>query len=136
MLSLSQDWSKLGVEKDQVVDYNNAIDKIGRVQNILHVISNLPIGDNGFKGGNSINVINSDKLINLFTDMEEMAADALIIYDGFKITPPVIDSDSDLLLHAIKGFKDSEISEVLICANLIKERKDYPGVVLNKNQNN
>ena len=133
---LRGNYESVGISEDQAKAFNDGINKIAMLENMLHVVSNLPIGDNGFKGGNSVNVIDSDKLINLFADMEEMASAALSIYDEFEITPPSINSDSDLLLHAIKGFKDSEISEVLICANLIKERKDYPGGVLNKNQNN
>ena len=126
-------FESVGINKEQAEAFNDGINKIAMLQNMLHVVSNLPIGDNGFKGGNSINVICSDKLINLFTDMEEMAADAVDIFDGLV---PSIKTESDLLLRAIEGFKDSEICEVLICANSIQERKDYPGGVLNKNQNN
>ena len=129
-------FESVGINKEQAEAFNDGINKIAMLQNMLHVVSNLPIGDNGFKGGNSINVICSDKLINLFTDMEEMASDAVIIYDEFEITPPTIDNNTDLLLNAIRGFKESEISEVLICADIIKERKVHPIGVLNKNQNN
>ena len=81
---LRGNYESVGISEDQVEAFNDGINKIAMLENMLHVISNLPIGDNGFKGGNSINVICSDKLINLFTDMEEMASDALSIFDGFK----------------------------------------------------
>ncbi|TFB08492.1 hypothetical protein E3V36_07730 [Candidatus Marinimicrobia bacterium MT.SAG.2] len=94
---LRGNFESVGISEDQVEAFNDGINKIAMLENTLHVISNLPIGDNGFKGGNSINVIESDKLINLFTDMEEMAAAALGVFDGLRIETIHVAEDSDAL---------------------------------------
>ena len=92
---LTGKYESVGINEEQAEAFNDGINKIAMLENTLHVISNLPIGDNGFKGGNSINVIESDKLINLFTDMEEMAAAALGVFDGLRIKTIHVAEGSD-----------------------------------------
>ena len=82
MLDTSYDWSKLGVTMDEVVDYNNSIDNIAMIQNVLHVLSAL---NNKTTIGNGRCELNFESLINLFCEMEDMAAEALDTFDCFQI---------------------------------------------------
>ena len=87
MLDTSYDWSKLGVTMDEVVDYNNSIDNIAMIQNVLHVLSAL---NNKTTIGNGRCELNFESLINLFCEMEDMAAEALDTFDCFQIKRDVI----------------------------------------------
>lgn len=86
----------VGINKEQAKAFNDGINKLGMLENMLHVISNLTIGGDGLKGGNYMTGLESDKLINLFIDMEEMAADALDVLDGLKINSIHVTEDSDV----------------------------------------
>ena len=60
------------------------------LQNILHVISNLSLVNEGYR---AVGEINSESLQCLFMDMEDMAADILSIYDGFKPKQPELNKE-------------------------------------------
>ena len=70
-----------GISQEQADKFNNGINKIAMLQNILHVLSNLSLVNKGYR---AVGEMNSESLQNLFMDMEEMAADILGIYDEFE----------------------------------------------------
>ena len=108
-----------GISIEQAEAFNDGINKIAMLQNMLHVISNLSLVNEGYR---PVGEINSESLQNLFMDMEQMAADTLSIYDHFEVRKDIENPLAELLSQDFNDFSANEVSSVITFVAKIRSK--------------